>query len=978
MHQQQYQQDLQRLFDQYKAAVVAQNSGDLDRAYSSFVSTGESLLSLSQQLSAPPYAIVATNLGTNSRLQQQRNQVIQGNGGGSGSQPQQSSSNEDMKTFVRDLCRRCLALAESIDKKRRAQSLSATNSVDLRKSLPSIPVPLPVANASPLMRANSFPAPLSSQPLPLPPQVSELPPTHPITVPTPILFPGLHNFSATQNTDKFAYSPGTSPSNQATQRAPSTASPLYHPTSPFPPNPTPVCNSPALYSTLSAPSAVQSPCQGTSPPPQNTPIIFTPCSSPVSFNLNTAPSTTPSPVQPLPTSPLPISPGIFSFGTTPPTSPSLFAPGISPPPTSPPFFPCVTPPLPSGTSLLLQKPIPQQQTYYTKIVQQSAALNDIISQCIATKTKFQDPLFPATEESLVGLETEKIHSFPSVTWQRLSDIRGKSSKFPSPPQTDCLQISSDDGPVQGALGNCWLLGAFSLMAGKPDRLKSLFAGSRPDLGLFVIKFFRNRVWVKIIVDDQIPCGHYGVPLFGHNRNTVAKFDWVALLEKAYAKMCGSYIALENGHDSDALVDLTGGVAMNLNLHDEQSGRKLEAVTVWHLLVHYFEKEYMMGCVRTSNYSVSPSSMSGHLLVPNHAYGIISIHEINGKQYVRLRDPWGDDSITAHCKRPLPSQLAHLSGAGSFILPMEEFVLQCDRISLCKSIPPGWHETSLFSEWKRDRNTAGGCTNFPTWVKNPQFHVTVSQPCQVFIILSQGDYRKFGQASVYRHTIGAKLLSKGDTTGRKTLSISSTNVVDETKYVNVRDRILSVTLHPSLCPYVIMCSTHDPGDEANFKITVYSEIPLSLTEASDWHELCIYGRWGPGLCGGSMNNSSWRNNPAYMLDIGACSTGITIMLAANNIGNTSSGNPDTSNAPFVGLYVFSQHDCVTPVAHTEQFSEYITLELKTTQRTTSTQYTVVPATYDPNCFSSFTLTVLSAVDSVSSSVMIPFYVLCNSL
>ena len=44
--------------------------------------------------------------------------------------------------------------------------------------------------------------------------------------------------------------------------------------------------------------------------------------------------------------------------------------------------------------------------------------------------------------------------------------------------------------------------------------------------------------------------------------------WVPMLEKAYAKLHGSYEALDGGSVTAALVDLTGGIAETLDLTDE--------------------------------------------------------------------------------------------------------------------------------------------------------------------------------------------------------------------------------------------------------------------------------------------------------------------------------------------------------------------------------------------------------------------------
>ncbi|GBG34446.1 Calpain [Hondaea fermentalgiana] len=123
---------------------------------------------------------------------------------------------------------------------------------------------------------------------------------------------------------------------------------------------------------------------------------------------------------------------------------------------------------------------------------------------------------------------------------------------------------------QGRLANAWWLNAVSLLAASVagrTALQKLFVSSAhaASHGIYSVRFWKRGAWTVIHVDDKVPCDPRGVPLFSRclDPNEV----WILVLEKAYAKLHGSYLNLENGRLVEALRDLTGGVAAWASLND---------------------------------------------------------------------------------------------------------------------------------------------------------------------------------------------------------------------------------------------------------------------------------------------------------------------------------------------------------------------------------------------------------------------------
>ena len=97
--------------------------------------------------------------------------------------------------------------------------------------------------------------------------------------------------------------------------------------------------------------------------------------------------------------------------------------------------------------------------------------------------------------------------------------------------------------------------AMSSLAEFPDYIRRLFVKQEVNpQGFYRIRFFKDGVWTTVTVDDYIPCDENNMPIFCKPKGNQI---WMLLLEKAYAKLFGSYFSLTGGDTSQALIDLSG-------------------------------------------------------------------------------------------------------------------------------------------------------------------------------------------------------------------------------------------------------------------------------------------------------------------------------------------------------------------------------------------------------------------------------------
>ena len=82
-------------------------------------------------------------------------------------------------------------------------------------------------------------------------------------------------------------------------------------------------------------------------------------------------------------------------------------------------------------------------------------------------------------------------------------------------------------------------------------------------GWLRINFWQYGEWVEIIIDDKLPVNPNTKTLLYGSCTNPNNF-WVPLIEKAYAKLMGSYKNMISGNSVRALIDLTGLVFISFN------------------------------------------------------------------------------------------------------------------------------------------------------------------------------------------------------------------------------------------------------------------------------------------------------------------------------------------------------------------------------------------------------------------------------
>ncbi|XP_064089703.1 calpain-B-like isoform X4 [Macrobrachium nipponense] len=484
----------------------------------------------------------------------------------------------------------------------------------------------------------------------------------------------------------------------------------------------------------------------------------------------------------------------------------------------------------------------------------------IRQQCIDEGVLFEDPDFPAQDSSIFFSRSPP----KPFEWKRpheimaLKEITGEPQLF--------IDGASRFDVKQGELGDCWLLAAVANLTLN----KRLFYQIVPSdqsfgdnyAGIFHFRFWQYGRWIDVVVDDRLPT-FYGRLVFMHSeeRNEF----WSALLEKAYAKLHGSYEALKGGTTCEAMEDFTGGVSEIYDLTKAPPN-------LFSIMLKAYERGSLMGC----SLEPDPNEVEARCdngLVRGHAYSVtrvkyceINTPRVSGKiPLVRIRNPWGNEAewvgpwsdksqewqfIPEEEKEEIGLTFEH---DGEFWMSLKDFLVNFTMLEMTNLNPDSiededitssvhhkWEMSVFEGAWIRG-STAGGCRNFlDSFWHNPQYRITLTEvddddddnKCTVIVALMQKNRRSQRKLGLECLTIGFAIYHLRDPdSAPRPLDHSffkyTASVARSPSFINMREVSCRFKLPPGT--YCIVPSTFEPNEEGEFILRVFSEKANEMEE-----------------------------------------------------------------------------------------------------------------------------------------------------
>ncbi|ESL10957.1 calpain-like cysteine peptidase [Trypanosoma rangeli SC58] len=298
---------------------------------------------------------------------------------------------------------------------------------------------------------------------------------------------------------------------------------------------------------------------------------------------------------------------------------------------------------------LAEETIHQEMAQIKELVGDEKDAEKVLKVCLEHNLPFVDLEFPPCQDSL---DTGAKKPFKHLPWAR-----------PSLYLPDSLvdQVRLFRGPIrpgefdQGELGDIWLTCSVAAVSENPEDILKMFrhpAGAETGkkeraIGAYRVTLNKNGLWRSVIVDNYLPISG-GKPKYAKSNRDLAEL-WPSILQKAFAKMHGSYASICSGDPLHALQDLTGFPCCRFDGAFAAASRsgKDDLFQDW---VKYTKANYQILLSTPSKDTKDENSNDLKLakrylsvgLLSGHAYRVLEAQYFAERELrlVKLRNAWG--------------------------------------------------------------------------------------------------------------------------------------------------------------------------------------------------------------------------------------------------------------------------------------------------------------------------------------------------
>lgn len=274
-------------------------------------------------------------------------------------------------------------------------------------------------------------------------------------------------------------------------------------------------------------------------------------------------------------------------------------------------------------------------------------------------------------------------------------------------------LISPDQIKLGELGDYYFLETLARVAKQPDLVPLLFdrspnyvLGQLEDSiniqsGAVVIYFYAFGRRTPVLIDTLIPCQKYTTfPCFSHPDET-SMSPWFCLVEKAFAKLMGSYSNIIHFTPIESIYHLFGFYPTLKYLRKLTKRGKSKKMSPYQRLLKYRDQKAVMTVsinLQRLPETVSCEDVHRNKLNPGEEYLILDIKEADDKHFISLRDPWkkhvweGPYSRSSNLWTP---ELQEALGANQedesvFWMIEDDFFNYFTSLKIARPVSSNWH------------------------------------------------------------------------------------------------------------------------------------------------------------------------------------------------------------------------------------------------------------------------------------------------